>query len=154
MRVRVVGTDLPGDTWCGEPLAVAVQRERGFEGVTPAGAARFEHELDLRLAGDGRDPDDVRGPYVFGRKGDRFFYLAWISPAGREGQGDGGDDAGGGWRIVRRAKIPPGAVPAGVWAEAAAGGGVLEVTLPLTDERGGPRCATVDAVCRWRVVPA
>jgi hypothetical protein len=142
VRVRVVGTDLPGDTFGGRPVFVAVQRERAFEGITPGGAGGARFDLEVRLAGDGT-PDDVRGPYVFGRKGDRFLYLAWVSPAGD-----------GGWEIVRRAKIHPAAVPPATWSEAVAGGGVLEVTLPLTDRCGAPRCATVDDVCRWRVVPA
>lgn len=142
MRVRIVGTDLPGDTFQGAPVFLAVQREKAFEGVTPGGADGARFDLDVRVVGDAT-PDDVRGPYVFGRKGDRFVYLAWVTPA-----------AGGGWAIVRRAKIRPSAVPAATWAEATAGDGVLEVTLPLTDAAGCPRCATVDDVCHWRVVPA
>lgn len=140
MRVRIVGTDLPGK-WCHDALAVAVQRKKEFEGVTPADADRATFEFDVRVVGDGT-PDDVRGDHVFGRKGDRFFYLAWITPA-----------AGGGWDIVRRAKLRPAAVPGDVWA-AAVDGAVLEGALGLTDGRGEPLCASVDRRCTWRAVPA
>jgi hypothetical protein len=94
----------------------------------------------VTLAGD--DPDDVRGPHVQGRKGDRFFYLSWVLP-----------DGDGQWRIVRRAKIRPARIPADVWSDALARDGVLEATLSLTDSRGGPLCASADEMCRWRVAP-
>jgi Family of unknown function (DUF5990) len=141
VRLRILGTDLPGDSFCGRPISVAVQRGKEFEGLTSGGAGGARFDVDLRLVGDGT-PDDVRGPYVFGKKGDRFVYLAWVSPAD-----------GGGWEIVRRAKIRPRSSPPDTWAAATGGDGVIEVTLPLTDCRGGPLCATVDDVCRWRVVP-
>lgn len=139
LRVRIVGVDLPGQRF--EPLQLAVQRGREFEGLVPSDVDRAVFEFEVTLAGD--DPDDVRGPYAQGRKGDRFFYLSWVTP---DGHGD--------WKIVRRAKIRPSRVPEQIWSAAVAGDGVLEATLPLTDARGGPLCASVDEVCRWRVAPS
>lgn len=148
LRVRIVGVDLPGQRFNDQhysgtvyqPLNLAVQRGREFEGLVPADAERAVFEFEVTLAGD--DPDDVRGAHVQGRKGDRFFYLSWVIP-GSDGE----------WEIVRRAKIRPACIPAEVWSEAINGGGVLEATLPLTDSRGGPLCASVDEMCRWRVRP-
>ena len=143
LHVRIIGVDLPGQHFDDQrlPLQLAVQRGREFEGLVPADAERAVFEFDVALAGD--EPDDVRGPYVQGRKGDRFFYLSWVVPSG---DGD--------WTIVRRAKIRPARIPDEIWSEAVAGDGVLEATLSLTDSRGGPLCASVDDVCRWRVAPS
>ena len=146
--MRIVGVDLPGSRFddqgysgpVHEPLRLAMQRGRDFEGLVAADVERAVFEFEVALAGD--DPDDVRGPYVQGRKGDRFFYLSWVLPDGH-----------GQWRIIRRAKIRPARIPAEKWTKAINGDGVLEATLSLTDSRGGPLCASVDDACRWRVAP-
>ena len=70
---------------------------------------------------------DLRGPAVFGKKGERFLYLTW---------GDVG--AGGSFAGFRRAKLMIGDIEPELLAVAARVDGVLVASLSLTDERGGP----------------
>lgn len=75
---------------------------------------------------------DVTGPYVQGRRGDRFVYLSWLSDEGAGPQG-----------MFRRAKLRLRTVPDGV-LEAAASSGTLVCRAHLTDDRGNPRCAGME----------
>lgn len=74
---------------------------------------------------------DVTGPYVQGRRGERFIYLSWVTV-----------DRAGTPTMFRRAKLMLAAVPAEVLC-AAMHGGLLVGRLGLTDARGGPLCARV-----------
>ena len=73
---------------------------------------------------------DLRGPAVFGKRGERFLYLTW----GDVGTGDS-------FAMFRRAKLMIGDIEPELLAAAARDGGVLFASLSLTDERGCPRCA-------------
>ena len=119
-RFRIVGSEFPGLT-CGasEQVQVGVQRGRDAVDLVPGDAdgARWEFEVDVR---NGR----FTGPYVHGRGDERFLYLVWVAGPHRE--------------MFRRAKLQLDAVDA-----AAADGAVVEARLPLTDDRGGPVCASV-----------
>jgi hypothetical protein len=80
-----------------------------------------------------RDGDvDLRGPAVYGRKGERFLYLTW---------GDVG--ASDSFAMFRRAKLMIGDIDPEMLAAATRDDGVLVASLSLTDERGCPRCARV-----------
>lgn len=127
--VRVVGVNLPGRTWGAyDNIHVGVQRKAEVVELVPgdAGEAVWEFEVDVVAGGD------FRGPFVQGRKGERFFYLSW-----------GTVDAGGGFTTFRRAKLLLGAVDAGLMEAAQAPGRRLHAALALTDGTGGPRCAAV-----------
>jgi len=103
-----------------------------------AGEARWQFAVDVTWEGD------LRGPFVQGRKGDRFFYLSW-----------GTVDAAGGFTMFRRAKLMLDDVDAGTIDDACAPGQVLVATLALTDGKGGPRCAAVrPPAISWTAVPA
>jgi hypothetical protein len=108
MRVRIVGTELPG---IGE-ITVGVQKGRETVDRVRGDADRavFEFEIGVR---DG----DPRGPYVHGRRGERFLYLVWE----RDGV------------MFRRAKLM--LAPVDLTAEGVTG------ELLLTDSCGGPVCA-------------
>ena len=151
VRLRIVGTDLPGRTFCPDDdtgelrrnVHVGVQRRQEVVDAVPGDApnATFDLEIELRRGRDGRP--DPGGPFVHGRPGARFVYLSW---------GTVGED--GSFAMFRRLKL---------WLrgldpellEGAAEGRRLEAHLGLTDEREGPRCggALPEAV-DWRVVDA
>ncbi|MFE5474866.1 DUF5990 family protein [Nocardia sp. NPDC056541] len=146
MRIRIVGTQLPGSS-CRPPgietaysnIHVGVQRRN-----------RPQELLDLQR-GDSETvtwtvectvhETDVRGPYVQGRPGERFLYLSWVS-----------DDDTATLTMFRRAKLMLADVPAETLA-AATESGVLEARLGLTDATGNPLCARVEpASIRWAAV--
>lgn len=133
LQLRIVGHDLPGRRFaCYEPEYVGVQRGREIVDLVPgdAGEAVFELTVDLVVREGGEL--DFRGPYVHGKRGDRFLYLSWgvLGPDGR-------------FEMFRRAKLRFGDVPAAQIEQALASGAVLEGALGLTGGRGGPLCAAV-----------
>ncbi|GAA5010387.1 DUF5990 family protein [Actinopolymorpha pittospori] len=102
---------------------------------TQEDSAKFELTVDVI---DGPDGLDFRGPYVQGRKGERFLYLNW---------GQAGAD---GWTGVRRAKLQLLTIDRSL-VEAAMGGSVLTADLSLSDARGAPATASVRSpLLRWR----
>ncbi|GGO44970.1 DUF5990 family protein [Streptomyces lasiicapitis] len=128
LTLRIVGRDLPGAE-CGGYRDVHVAVQRGAEPDRPvrADAAEvvFEFEVSVVAAADGTP--DFKGPYVQGKRGERFFYLTW-----------GELPPGGEFAMFRRAKLWFADVPEAVLT---AGVGVGEVGL--TDEKGMPLCAGV-----------
>jgi hypothetical protein len=133
MRVRIVGTDLPGPA----TVQVGIQRGKDVVDRVPADAreAVFEFDLDVRPGRDGNA--DFFGPYVHGGPGKRFVYLSW---------GTVGED--GAFEMFRRAKL---------WlahmGEEAAAADHVEGRLRLTDSRGGPLCGGLEpGVVQWRAV--
>ena len=144
MRVIIHGHDLPGVEFVsdGVPLHnvhVAVQVGDDPMGPVRGDAESARWEIDLRaVVADG--VVDLRGPAVHGKKGNRFFYLTW---------GDVGSD--GSFTMFRRAKLMLADIEPELLAAAACDDGVLVASLPLTDERGCPRCARVKPpVISWR----
>ncbi|WP_307249288.1 DUF5990 family protein [Catenuloplanes indicus] len=145
--MRIVGVDLPG-RWAdtnpaGPPyrdVHVGVQRRDEVIDLVPGDAESAVWAFEVTAKAE---PVDFGGPFIHGKRGARFVYLAWGSAV-----------AGGGFHTFRRAKIHP--VDAGMElvAEAAAGRGVLTARLGLTDAEGGPVCATVrPPLVRWELLP-
>lgn len=139
MQVRIEGHTLPGRACApaDAPLSydnvhVGVQRRQEVVELVPGDApsARWSFDVTTRVADDGGL--DVGGPYVHGRRGDRFLYLSWGTVA-----------ADGAFTMFRRAKLNFADVPAEVLAKAAAGAGTLVARLGLTDGCGNPVCARV-----------
>ena len=100
LDVRIVGVNLPGRAWAGYGnIHVGVQRGAEVVDLVPgdAGEAVWELPVDVMPGGD------FRGPFVQGKKGDRFLYLSW-----------GTVGAAGGFTMFRRAKLMLAAVDAGV----------------------------------------
>lgn len=94
----------------------------------------FDAALDVVVTPDGVD---LRGPWVQGRRGDRFLSLSW------------GHDDGDGFVMVRRAKLMLGVLDP-VDLVDARDDDVLVGRLPLVDARGEPVCAAVrPPVIRW-----
>jgi hypothetical protein len=140
MDVRIVGVNLPGRDWGAyENIHVGVQRKAEVVDIFPADVAEAVWEFEMA-----HDNGDFRGPYVQGRKGDRFFYLSWGSV--------GGD---GTFAMFRRAKLMLAAIDGQVIEDAARPGHRLEATLGLTGGDGGPRCAALrPPAISWSAAPA
>jgi hypothetical protein len=132
LRVRLEGTNLPGRIFCEhQDVHVAVQcRSDPVDAVRgDASEAVFEFDVDILQSDDGWD---FRGPYVHGRRNERFLYLTW-----------GDRPPGADFSMFRRAKLHLSCLPPDLISGAAAPGHLLVGRLSLTDGRGGPRCASV-----------
>ncbi|MFF3625339.1 DUF5990 family protein [Streptomyces sp. NPDC002467] len=140
MQIRIEGFDLPGLACPAGPgfpgydaIDVAVQpRARDGQPLDPrpgdAGSVVWTFDCTVRRGAAGVD---VTGPWIQGRPGRRFVYLAWS-----------GVDGAGVRTMFRRAKLMLDAVDPSV-ADAAANGGLLVARLGLTDAHGRPLCAAV-----------
>ena len=143
--LRIVGHRLPGLRWsCYDSIHVGVQRQRAAVPPTlvPGNADEATFDLTVDLVGDDQGTD-FRGPFVQGRRGERFIYLTWgeLAPDGT-------------FEMFRRAKLHLSALPDQDLAHAAATGATIEATLALTDARGGPVCAAVrPPQVEWRLAP-
>ena len=122
--LRIEGVELPGRR-CGEDddVHVAVQRKQeAFEQVPgDAPSATWTLDITTKVADDGST--DFAGPFVHGKRGERFVYLTW---------GSGSGDA---FTMFRRAKI--------MLSDAPATTGTVVAHVKLTDSCGMPLCARV-----------
>jgi hypothetical protein len=148
MDVRIVGVDLPGRT-CADPrpggleyanVHVGVQRRKDVVDLVPADVPDAEWNLTVdTVTKDGAL--DQRGPFVHGKRGDRFLYLSW-------GTVDDADH----FEMFRRAKLMFGAVPDELLRTAQAPGHRLVGTVRMQHDDGMPRCAAVrPPVIEWTV---
>ncbi|GAA4114680.1 hypothetical protein GCM10022415_10720 [Knoellia locipacati] len=138
MDVRIVGEPLPPPVLGGRGLLVGMQRGRVVVDPRPVegSSMAFDVSLDVVVTSDGVD---LRGPWVQGRRGDRFLYLCW----GHAGRDPGDVDT------VRRAKLMLGVLDPADLLDAAEDD-VLVGRLSLVDPRGGPVCAAVrPPAIRW-----
>lgn len=124
MRVVLEGTDLPG----GAGVTVGVQRRGEVVEPQPADASSVTWAFDVEVV----DGPDFRGPFVQGKRGERFVYLSW---------GVVGPDAS--TEMFRRAKLMLAAVGPEVLEAASAPGAALVGRLGLTQDDGTPRCAAI-----------
>ncbi|MFC7490768.1 MULTISPECIES: DUF5990 family protein [unclassified Knoellia] len=129
MDVHIVGVSPPAPVIEGRAVLVGMQRGRDVVSPRPVDgqSMTFDAELDVVITEAGVD---YRGPWVQGRRGDRFLYLCW------------GHDSAHGFDGFRRAKLMLGVLDPAEMA-AAPEGTVLEGRLTLVDARGGPVCAAV-----------
>lgn len=126
MEVRVEGFEMPGGD-----VQVGIQRGRDVVDRYPGGATGAEWTFDVKVKlVDGSL--DFGGPYVHGKRGDRFVYLSWGVVEGDE------------FKMFRRAKLHFADAPVAV-VELAAAGGTLTCRVRMTDSCGNPRCARVKA---------
>jgi hypothetical protein len=137
--VEIRGRDLPGRRF-GEHanVHVGVQRKRTKRDagkavevveLVPGDALRARWEIVVDVSAD---RSDMKGPFVEGRRGDRFIYLSWNDLA-----------ADGPPIMFRRAKLMFSGVPSDVLTKAAQPGWRLVAELALRDRCGGPLCAAV-----------
>jgi hypothetical protein len=139
MTVTAVSVVVRGHTMPGRALVTAeahenihvgVQRKEDVVEHKPGDASEVEWRFDVDVVADGAGgPYDFKGPYVHGKKGDRFLYLCW-----------GDVDAKGHFHRFRRAKLMLAAVDASIVRDAIARGALL-ATLAMTLPDGTPVCA-------------
>ena len=148
MDIRIVGVELPGRT-CADPrpggleyanVHVGVQRRKDVVDLVPGDAPDAEWNLTVdTVTKDGAL--DQRGPFVHGKRGDRFLYLSW-------GTVDDADH----FEMFRRAKLMFGAVPDELLRTAQVPGRRLVGTVRMQHDDGMPRCAAVrPPVIEWTV---
>ncbi|MBA3905965.1 MAG: monooxygenase [Pseudonocardiales bacterium] len=144
MLIRIEGHDLPGRTFGPSPsypnVHVGVQRRarpNELLGLVRGDAPSATWVIDGKAA-PRDDGLDITGPFIQGPPGGRFIYLSW-----------GAVDEAGGFTMFRRAKLWLEAVPIEVGA-AAVDQGVLIGRVGLSDQKGGPLCASVrPPVIEW-----
>jgi len=122
----------------GRALLVGAQRGRVVEAPRPVTGSSmvFDLSLDVVVTPNGLD---LRGPWVQGRRGERFLYLCW---------GHGGRDADD-FDMFRRAKLMLGVLDPAEMLDAS-DDDVLVGRLSLVDPEGGPVCAAVrPPAIRW-----
>jgi hypothetical protein len=136
MRLVIRGHDLPGASYGSHArIAVGIQVRDEAADLVAGDAPSARWEADVRLV-DG----DARGPAVHGRRGERFVYLTW------------GEVSADGFAMFRRAKLMLDRVDPALLSAAEETGRPLVADVGLTDEKGGPRCARIDApAVVWRV---
>lgn len=141
MDVRIIGEPLPAPEFVGRAVLVGMQRGRDVVSPRPVAGSSMTFEAALEVAVTPAGVD-FRGPWVQGKRGDRFLYLCW------------GHDKGDGFEMVRRAKLMLGVLDPAEMAGAPEGA-VLVARLSLVDARGGPVCAAVrPPAIRWTLVRA
>jgi hypothetical protein len=141
-QLRIVGRRLPGSSWSGRHgIHVGVQKGADVVGLVIGDAADavFEIELDVVAAADGEV--DFRGPYVNGRRGERFVYLVW-----------GEVDDEGTFTMFRRLKLHLTPLAEQEPQEKVLAAQRIQAVLELTDTRGRPLAASVRPPwVTWRV---
>jgi hypothetical protein len=143
--LRIIGHHLPGLRWAGhESIHLGVQRQRGeLAQLVPGDAGEAIFDVSVDVVSDAKGTD-LRGPFVHGRRGERFVYLSWTQV-----RPDGSSE------MFRRAKLHLSALAQQDVARAAATGATIEATLNLTDSDGGPLCASIHPPrVHWRLAPA
>jgi hypothetical protein len=140
--LRIVGHRPPGLAWsCYQGVHVGVQRRPGeVVGLVSGDADEAVFDLAMDVVRDDQGID-FRGPFVQGRRGERFLYLSW-----------GEVGPGGGFEMFRRAKLHLAPLAEPETAGSLGPGTRVEASLELTDARGGPVCAAVRPPrIHWRV---
>lgn len=131
--IRICGRELPGLAWGRrERIHLGIQRGRDVVDVVPGDAELAVFDLVVEVTTGPQGQPDFRGPWVHGRRPQRFLYLSWgeVGPDGR-------------FEMFRRAKLHLTDLPAAELAGAVAGRGRIEGNLGLRDSAGGPLCAAV-----------
>ena len=116
---------------------VGVQRGREVIERIPGDAPSAEWGVDVTVRSTDDGEIDVGGPFVQGRRGDRFLYLSWgtVDPTDRSGES---------FEMFRRAKLHIADAGEEVLRDAVRSG-TLVCKVKMTDDCGNPTCAHVRA---------
>ena len=140
ITIRLVCRDLPGirfvepkdETDVREPVLLGIQRDDEAIELTPADRRQVTFKPTLRVRWHNDGAPNFLGPFVHGKPRDRFVYLVWACP-----RDDGTLDR------FRRAKVMLRPIGRDAVLRARDEGFTPTATLRLTDDLGGPYCATV-----------
>lgn len=124
---------LPGVEFDGKAaVRLGIQQGKDVTEDVPADIAEVTFTVPLRVK---RHPSDglprFSGAYVQGRPGDQFVYLCW------------GERLDGQWEGFRRAKVRLEGLDWGRLQVALTTASAIEVSLEMTDAKGGPLCGSV-----------
>jgi hypothetical protein len=140
--MQIVGRRLPGRTWSGRSgIHIGVQRGSDVVHRLPGdlGEAHFDVEIEVEV--DAERAVDFRGPYVHGRRGERFLYLSW-----------GEISEEGDFAMFRRLKLHLSPLLEHSTPEAIMSARRIRAFLELTDTKGRPVAASVRPPwVLWRV---
>ena len=139
MIIDIRGTNLPGRR-CGpspqgemyENIHVGIGRGDVLTGLVRGDAPSARWEIDVKARVRGEGDTDFSGPFVKGKRGERFLYLSWGTVA-----------KDGTFTLFRAAKLWLSEVDASVIYAAMLPGHRLVGALGLTDRKGHPLCASV-----------
>jgi hypothetical protein len=139
--LRIVGRRLPGSSWSGRTgIHVGVQKGTEVVGLVTGDAADAVFDIDLEVVDTDGVPD-FRGPYVQGRRGERFVYLSW-----------GEVDDQGTFAMFRRLKLHLAPLVEQSTPERVLTAKKIQAVLELTDTRGRPLAASVRPPwVTWRI---
>jgi hypothetical protein len=116
------------------PVYVGVQKGDDIVDEAPGNAHQTTFSIPIRIKEDQHGNPDFSGPYVHGKKGERFVYLVWFENKGAKER-------------FRRAKIKLNHLS---WAHLQAS--QLEADVTMTDRKGGPISATLkEDLIRWNI---
>ncbi len=126
--VSVYGIELPGARFeDGQGVQVGLRVKDEIENPVSADLDDARWQADIRVR-EMKPGYDFTGPAVRGRRGERFLALAWTE-----------DEDG---EIFRALKIRLDRLPADLVCQALRGDVGVRATIRLTDDQGGPLCAT------------
>jgi hypothetical protein len=142
LQLRISGSNLPGRQFESfQDVHLGIQHRAESIDIVPGDATGVTFDLTVEVVPGGAAGFDFRGPYVHGKRGERFLYLSW---------GDLTHD--GSFAMFRRAKLHLSALDPADVVYATATGTIVEGHLGLTDGKGGPLCAAVrPPAITWRV---
>lgn len=134
--------NLPGTEFEGR-TAVRLGIQKGTEVIedVPGDVTQVTFAIPLRVKKNPQTGQpDFAGPFAQGRPGERFIYLCW------------GERKGEAWDGFRRAKIHLSHLDWGVVEAALKSGRPILALLEMTDDKGGPLCASVkEDKIRWQI---
>jgi hypothetical protein len=141
--LRIVGRRLPGSAWSGRHgIHVGVQRGTDVVGLVVGDAADAVFDIEIEVVTAPEEGVDFRGPYVHGRRGERFVYLSW-GEVHTEGE----------FMMFRRLKLHLAPLAEQAGPESLFAAKRLQAVLELTDTRGRPLAASVRPPwVTWRVL--
>ena len=150
LHVLVRCSELPGRrfvdpldsvTPCKDPVYLGIQKGKVVIDLVPADRAEAEFRAEFRVGLKKDGSPNFLGPYSQGPANDRFFYLSW-----------GVRSDPNHFRMFRRLKIRLGHLTWTQIQKAAKTQRPIEVSLRMTDAKGGPLCATPPKThINWRV---
>jgi hypothetical protein len=110
---------------------------------TANGAVHFQCECRVSLPASAAP--DFAGPFVHGKRGERFLYLSWKPKNWQPGEPEPGPCV-----YLRRMKVHLRSITAQLVREALRAGAVIETTVEGRARDGGPACASVPLIGGWK----
>jgi hypothetical protein len=142
VTVEIRCIELPAAPWPDRgTVLLGIQKNEEVVEIAPLSrnSLVFRPSLRVRKYTDGSP--NFLGPFAQGPRPERFIYLVWL-----------GGNPGGAMAMLGRVKVHLNHITWAQVAQAQKQSEPLKVTLPLTNAKGGPVCASVRTDwCRWEL---